>query len=69
MLFVKKNIINAILLLILMPNAYAQQRLKQIFLDPPENAKPRGYWVWSQGNYDYDRINYELKEFKDIGLA
>ena len=24
-----------------------------MFLNPPDEAKPRGYWVWPHGNFDY----------------
>ncbi|MDP4679838.1 MAG: glycosyl hydrolase, partial [Cyclobacteriaceae bacterium] len=40
-----------------------------IFNNPPESAKPRGYWVWGHGNYDYTRIKEELKAFKEMGLG
>ena len=49
----------------------AQNDLEKIFHCPPENAKPRGYWIWPHGNFDYSRITEELreiteKEFKEI---
>lgn len=43
--------------------------LKEIFQNPPEAAKPRGYWIWGHGNYDYSRMKEELKAFKEMGLG
>lgn len=43
--------------------------LKYLFQDPPEAAKPRGYWIWGHGNYDYTRMKQELKAFKEMGLG
>lgn len=43
--------------------------LRDMFLHPPEEAKPRGYWVWSHGNFDYATIRSELEEFKAKGLG
>jgi hypothetical protein len=47
----------------------AQTGLDKIFLNPPEEAKPRGYWIWPHGNFDYSRITEELREFKEKGLG
>ncbi|UZR98869.1 glycosyl hydrolase [Chondrinema litorale] len=47
----------------------AQEKLKEIFLNPPEEAKPRGYWIWGHGNFDYSTIKKELKAFKEMGLG
>ena len=43
--------------------------LRSVFLQPPEEAKPRGYWVWPHGNFDYSVIRRELAEFKAKGLG
>jgi len=43
--------------------------LKDIFLNPPHEAKPRGYWIWPHGNFDYTSIQKELREFKEKGLG
>ena len=48
---------------------WAQSELQEIFLNPPEDAKPRGYWVWAHGNFDYTRITEELEAFKEMGLG
>lgn len=44
-------------------------RLAEIFHQPPEAAKPRGYWIWAHGNYDYSRMREELRAFKEMGLG
>ncbi|PHN08158.1 glycosyl hydrolase [Flavilitoribacter nigricans] len=43
--------------------------LRDIFEHPPEAAKPRGYWIWGHGNYDYSRMKEELRAFKEMGLG
>lgn len=48
---------------------WAQTTLENIFQNPPEEAKPRGYWIWAHGNYDYATIKKELKAFKEMGLG
>ncbi len=47
----------------------AGESLREIFQDPPEEAKPRGYWVWPHGNFDYAAIRRERAEFKAKGLG
>ena len=47
----------------------AQNDLKGVFWDPPDEAKPRGYWIWAHGNFDYSRISEELEAFKTMGLG
>jgi hypothetical protein len=47
----------------------AQTDLQEIFCNPPDEAKPRGYWVWPHGNFDYARITEELEAFKEMGLG
>ena len=51
------------------PDVEGPADLREIFSHPPEDAKPRGYWIWPHGNFDYSRITEELKEFKDKGLG
>jgi hypothetical protein len=58
-----------ILMLILAFQVKGQDRLEKIFLAPPEEAKPRGYWIWAHGNFDYATISSELKAFKEMGLG
>lgn len=47
----------------------AQPSLRSVFITPPDDAKPRAYWLWGQGNYDYTRISEELKAFKEMGYG
>lgn len=49
--------------------AWGQDDLETIFQNPPEEAKPRGYWIWAHGNYDYATIKKELKAFREMGLG
>lgn len=50
-------------------SVFGQNDLINIFQNPPEAAKPRGYWIWAHGNYDYATIKQELKAFKEAGLG
>ena len=45
------------------------QTLQSQFRNPPMEAKPRGYWIWAHGNFDYATIDHELKEFKEKGMG
>jgi hypothetical protein len=47
----------------------AAEPLRDLFLNPPREAKPRGYWVWPHGNFDYSTIRKELEAFKAKGLG
>lgn len=50
-------------------NQAQQTPLEDLFSNPPEEAKPRGYWIWAHGNFDYRTIKSELKAFKEMGLG
>ncbi len=54
---------------LLFQSGLAQPTVEEVFTDPPNDAKPRGYWLWGHGNFDYTRIKEELQEFKDKGLG
>ena len=59
-----------VLTLILFHNEVTGQTgLQEIFLNPPDEARPRGYWIWAHGNFDYSRITEELEAFKSLGLG
>lgn len=58
-----------VLLAALAGRGMASEALREVFLHPPEEAKPRGYWVWPHGNFDYAAIRRELAEFKAKGLG
>ncbi len=62
-------IIATLILLFPVSSFQAQDRLEELFRNPPEAAKPRGYWIWAHGNFDYRTITRELKAFKEMGLA
>jgi hypothetical protein len=49
--------------------AGGSDQLRQVFQNPPEEAKPRGYWIWPHGNFDYSTIRRELEEYKAKGLG
>ena len=51
------------------PPSGSDVSLREVFLNPPDEAKPRGYWVWPHGNFDYATIRSELAEFKAKGLG
>lgn len=64
------KILAVFLLLIPMTlSVLAQNRAIDVFNQPPDDAKPRGYWIWGHGNYDYTRIKEELTAFKEMGLG
>jgi hypothetical protein len=50
-------------------HAAPSEALRQLFANPPDQAKPRGYWVWPHGNFDYSTIRRELAEFQAKGLG
>ena len=56
-------------LVVIRPSAFSQEKAKDVFKNPPLDAKPRGYWIWGHGNYDYGRIREELNAFKEMGLG
>jgi (4-O-methyl)-D-glucuronate---lignin esterase len=39
------------------------------FINPPVDARPRGYWCWVDGNVDTNRLTVELKEARDKGMG
>src|SRR5690606_13251292 len=51
------------------PALQAQEKLRKVFSSPPHDALPRGYWLWSHGNFDYTRIDEELEAFRKVGLG
>ncbi len=56
-------------ILFLMPAIIFAGSLEDIFYHPPHDAKPRGYWVWPHGNFDYSALRHELQAFKARGLG
>jgi hypothetical protein len=53
------------------PSRYnaSQISLEEGFKDPPVSVRPKGYWDWMNGNFDLDRLTYELEEAKAQGMA
>ncbi len=43
--------------------------LREGFQNPPAEAKPKGYWLLVNGNFDLLQMTRELKEFKDKGIG
>lgn len=63
-----KNLI-VFMCLIVLSGTVSGADLKGDFLNPPQDALPRGYWLWPHGNFDYSTIKSELKAFKEMGLG
>lgn len=59
----------SLIFVVLVVTASASDSLRQVFQNPPDEAKPRGYWIWPHGNFDYSTIRSELEEFKAKGLG
>ncbi|MBN1997144.1 hypothetical protein JW935_06300, partial [candidate division KSB1 bacterium] len=58
-----------LLFLLILPMINLATDLEDLFQNPPDEARPRGYWVWPHGNFDYEVIRHELQEFKAKGLG
>lgn len=43
--------------------------LEEGFENPPLSVRPKGYWDWMNGNFDLERLSYELKEARAQGMA
>lgn len=67
----KKNILSFLLLLLLsIPNAFAQtDSLRSGFLNPPQEAKPRVWWHWMNGNISEDGIRKDLRWMDSVGIG
>jgi len=44
-------------------------QLETGFINPPLDARPRGYWCWVDGNVDTNRLTAELIEAKEKGMG
>lgn len=49
--------------------ARSQPTAEELFTHPPQSAKPRAYWIWAHGNFDYGRIKEELALFHGMGIG
>jgi hypothetical protein len=45
------------------------ESVKSGFLNPPVNAKPKGYWVWPKGYFDIPSLEYDIKEAAEKGMG
>jgi len=51
------------------PSDSASISLEEGFFNPPVSVRPKGYWDWMNGNYDLERLSYELEQAKAQGMA
>src|SRR5580698_6832974 len=49
--------------------APTQDQLAQGFVTPPESAKPRTWWHWTNGNVTEDGITKDLEWMKRVGIG
>ncbi len=62
----------AILILLLScsgPEDDALSRLREGFLDPPVEARPRALWDWVDGNFQLEEITREMEEARRMGMG
>lgn len=45
------------------------QSLGKNFLNPPLEARAKALWTWTNGNFNYEQIRYELQQVKDKGMG
>ena len=43
--------------------------LKEMFQNPPVDARPKALWTWLNGNVDTSMLRFEMKEARDKGLG
>ena len=43
--------------------------LRESFVDPPDWARPSGYWWWLNANVDKEAITRDLEEFREKGMG
>ena len=46
-----------------------ESSLEKAFDNPPESARPSGYWWWLNANVDKDAITRDLENFRDKGMG
>ncbi len=42
---------------------------RELFMEPPIEARPGAYWAWLNGNVDLPQITHELEEMKAKGMS
>lgn len=67
-LFSRKNVLFTTLGLLFGPALFAQT-LDQGFANPPVDARPKAFWDWVNGNFNYAQLRYELREAKEKGMG
>jgi len=53
----------------MVPAQTAKDALEQGFVNPPDSAKPRTWWHWTNGNITEDGITKDLEWMKRSGIA
>ena len=43
--------------------------LEKVFVNPPDSAKPSGYWWWLNANVDKEAITRDMNEFRAKGMG
>lgn len=66
-IIMKKTVLFALFSVFCM--ASPAQNLKQDFLNPPQEARPRVWWHWMNGNITQDGIRKDLYWMKKSGIA
>ena len=51
------------------PSASASRALEEGFLSPPDDARPRVWWHWMNGNVTREGITADLEAMAEIGLG
>ena len=51
------------------PNPPGQDSLAKGFINPPDSAKPRTWWHWTNGNVTEDGITKDLEWMKRVGIG
>ncbi len=65
----KKLLLSACALMALSSHAFARDTLLQGFQSPPDSAKPRTWWHWTNGNVTGDGIDKDLDWMKRVGIG
>ena len=45
------------------------QELKNLFLDPPNSARPGVYWYFMDGNLSKEEMTADLESMKEVGIG
>ncbi len=65
----KRLLLSACALWALSSHVFAQDALLQGFQAPPDSAKPRTWWHWTNGNVTADGIDKDLAWMKRVGIG